>query len=467
MILKKKKMRAWIYSGRIFTVWCVLCCCISFSIAQTSISSKGKGIAIDGIVAQIGDNIILKSDIETQIVQAQQAKIEITDDFHCRILEELMVQHLLVNQAKLDSVEVTDQQVDVEMENRIRTIEEQIGGREKMEAFYGKTILQIKAEFREPIRQRMIAQEMERKITEDITVTPQEVKDFFHSIAPDSIPFINTQMTFQQIVLYPDITKEDKIKARTDLQQILDDARSGKNFASLARSNSDDLGSASKGGVIEARRGMMVAPFEAAVFNLKEGEISEIFESEYGFHIVKLIERRGDNYKCAHILKIPKYTEKALEMAALKMDTCYRELKSNEITWNEAVLKYSNDETTRLNKGMITNPYTGDQRWEASALNEIDNQIYLLTDKLEPGDITQPNLYVDLMTRKEGVRIIRLTERTTPHKANLKQDYPLIQNATESTKRQKIIDQWMIKKIKLAYIKIADEYKNCPFNHPW
>jgi len=458
-------MKAYSNIGRKLIIANVFCFLVSLLYAQTSVSNRN--ITIDGIVAQIGDNIILQSEIEAQIIQAQQAKVEITEDFRCRILEELMYQHLLVNQALLDSVEITDQQVDAEMENRIRAIEEQIGGREKMEAFYGKTTLQIKAEFREAIRQRMLAQEMERRITENISVTPQEVKDFFKSIPADSIPFINTQMSFQQIVLYPEITKEDNISARTDLQKILEEARLGKNFASLARANSDDLGSASKGGVIEARRGMMVAPFEATVFNLKEGEISDIFETEYGFHIVKLIERRGDNYKCAHILKIPKYTDQALEAAALRMDTCYRELKSNEITWNEAVLKYSNDETTRLNKGLITNPYTGDQKWDAAALNEIDNQIYLLTDKLEPGDITQPNLYVDIMTRKEGVRIIRLAERTPPHKANIKQDYPLLQNATEATKRQKVIDEWMTKKIKLAYIKVSDNYKECSFIHSW
>jgi len=458
-------MKVFVSIGIFFIIGSILSLFVNVSLAQTSVNRLE--IPIDGVVAQIGDNIILHSEIEAQVIQAQQAKVEITDDFRCRILEELMYQHLLVNQANLDSVDITDQQVDAEMENRIRAIEEQIGGREKMEAFYGKTILQIKAEFRDVIRQRMLAQEMERRITENVTVTPQEVKDFFKGIPTDSVPFINTQMTFQQIILYPEITKEDKLRSRKELQKILEDARSGKNFSSLARSNSDDLGSASKGGVIEARRGMMVAPFEAAVFNLKEREVSDIFETEYGFHIVKLIERRGDNYKCAHILKIPKYTDQALEAAALRMDTCYKELKSNEITWNEAVLKYSNDETTRLNRGIITNPYTGDQRWDAAALNEIDNQIYLLTDKLEPGDITQPNLYVDMMTRKEGVRIIRLTERTAPHKANIKQDYPLLQNATEATKRQKIIDEWMAQKIKLAYIKVSDNYKTCSFSHSW
>lgn len=433
---------------------------------QFAFTQKNR-ITLDGVVAQIGDNIILNSDIEAQVVQANQAGMKITPQFRCNILEGLMYQHLLVNQAKLDSLVVTDQQVDAEMENRLRSIEEQIGGREKMEKFYGKTISQIKAEFREIIRERMLAQEMERTITQDLSVTPREVKEFFDALPPDSIPFINTQMTFQQIVIFPEITKADKLRSREELQELLVQARSGRNFASLARLNSDDTGSASKGGEISARRGMMVAPFEAAVFSLKEGEISEVFESEYGYHIVKLIERKGDAYKCAHILKIPTYTETSLEKAAIRMDSCYQALKASEITWDDAVAKYSNDDDTRFNRGVITNPYTGDQKWDAAALSEIDNQIYILTDKLPIGGFTEPNLYVDMMSRKEGVRIVRLMNRTQPHKANLKEDYPLIQKAAESMKHQNMVDEWMNKKIKLAYVSVSPEYKDCEYKYNW
>ncbi len=424
-------------------------------------------IPLDGIAAQIGDNIILNSDIEAQVVQAKQAGMAVTQELRCSVLEGIMYQNLLVNQALLDSLVVTDQQVDSEMENRIRVIEEQIGGRDKMEKFYGKTILQIKAEFREIIRERMLAQEMERQITEDLTVTPREVKAFFESLPADSIPYINMQMMFQQIVLYPEITKADKQRARDELQKLLDQARAGKNFATLARLNSNDPGSASKGGEISARRGMMVAPFEAAVFSLKEGEISEVFESEYGYHIVKLIERKGDNYKCAHILKVPAYTTESLEAAAIRMDSCYRKLKANEITWDDAVMSYSNDEATKQNRGIITNPYTGDQKWDAAALNEIDNQIYILTKEMSAGQITEPNLYVDMMSRKEGVRIVRLALRTQPHKANLKEDYPLIQKAAESTKHQEMVDEWVAKKIRLAYVKVSEPYLNCTYKYDW
>lgn len=441
---------------------------LSFIVASLGVTfGQQKRTLLNGVVAQIGDNVILQSDIEAQVLQAQQAGITIDESFRCNVLEGIMYQNLLINQAKLDSIEITDQQVDAEMENRIRSIEAQIGSREKMEQFYGKTISQIKDEFRGAIHQRMLADEMERKITENLTITPREVKEFFEKLPADSIPYINAQTMFQQIVMYPEVTKADKQRAKAELEDILQQARSGKSFATLARLYSDDKGSASKGGEITARRGMMVAPFEAAVFSLKEGEISDVFESEYGYHIVKLIQRKGDNYTCAHVLIIPKYTTEALELAALKLDTCYRKLKANEITWDEAVAKYSNDETTMQNRGIITNPYTGDQKWDAASLSEIDQQIYLLTDKLAVGQITEPNLYEDMMTRKEGVRILRLAQRTEPHKANLKEDYPLIQKAAESTKHQEMIDAWVKGKISQAYVKINDEYKNCSFKYNW
>ncbi len=441
------------------------------SISSILILLAGNAIAqkrpVDGIAAQVGDNIILISDIESQKLQAIQSGMEITKEMECEILEGLMYQELLLNQAILDSIVVTDEQVDSEMESRLRLIEEQIGGRDKLEAFYGKTVTQLKIEFREIIRERLLSQEMERQITADISVTPKDVKDFFNSLPSDSIPFINSQLSFQQIVYYPVVTKEDKVRCKEELQGILEQARSGRSFSTLARLNSDDPGSASQGGEIEARRGMMVAPFEATVFSLKEGEISDVFETEYGYHIVKLISRKGDNYKCAHILKIPRYTDHALEQAAYKMDSCYRELKENKITWEDAVIKYSNDDATRQNKGIITNPYTGQQKWDMEDLSQVDQQIFRLTDKLDKGDITEPSLYISMIERKEGVRIVRLMDRTSPHKANLKDDYSLIQMATENEMKQRVLDEWVTKKIKNAYVRIAEPYQNCNFNHDW
>ena len=422
---------------------------------------------IDKIVAHIGDNIILLSDIQTQKLQAIQAGYEVNPEMDCQILEELMYQNLLINQAMLDSIIITDAQVNGEMENRIRVIENQIGSRQKMEEFYGKTITQIKKEFSKAIRDQLLAKEMERQITSQVSITPREVKMFFEGMPTDSIPLINTQMSFQQIVHYPEITLSDKKNAFKKLETIREKIIGGKSFSTQARINSMDPGSASNGGEISASRGMMVAPFEATVFNLEVNEISEVFETEYGYHIIKLIERKGDNYVCQHILIIAEFAPDALEASALKIDSCYKALKASTINWDEAVLKYSNETTTNRNKGIITNPITGEQTWDMDALNQVDQQIYLLTNSMEKGDISDPSLYMNIFDRKQGVRIVRLMDRTEPHRANLNDDYALIKRAAENTKREKIINEWISDKIKNAYIRLDEEYKSCEFRNSW
>lgn len=429
--------------------------------------TAGAQQTIDKIAAQVGDNIILISDIQSQKIQAAQAGMTLNPEMDCVMLEELMYQKLLVNQAELDSIDISSEMIDAEMEQRIRVIENQIGSRQKMEEFYGKTVTQIKNEFRPVIGDQLRAQEMERQITSEVTVTPRDVEAFYKTIPSDSIPLINSQLSFQQIVIYPEIGPAEKERARVRLNEIRDEVLAGKSFSTSARLNSDDPGSASQGGKINASKGMMVKPFEAAVFSLKEGEISEVFETEYGYHFVQLIKRLGDDYTCRHILIVPKFEDAAIEAAAFKLDTCYQELIAGTISWDDAVLKYSNDEFTRLNKGIITNPTTGDQQWDAENLNQIDQQIYLLTQNMKVGDVSQPNLYTNIMERKQGVRIVRLMKRTKPHKANLKDDYTLIQKAAENEKKRELINNWVTDKISSTYVKINEPFQDCIFANPW
>lgn len=433
-----------------------------------SAAKAQDGVTIDKIVAQVGDNIVLLSDLQGQRLQAVQAKMDIDDQFDCRVLEELMYQFLLINQAKLDSIVVSDAQVDAEMENRLRVIEAQIGSRQKMEEFYGKSVAQIKKEFKENIRDQLLAQEMERQITSEVSVTPREVEAFYNNIPKDSIPFINSKLRFQQIVIYPEITAADKQKSYDKLEKIRQDIVSGKkSFSTMAIIHSMDPGSSNKGGEIVASRGMMVPQFEATAFKLEIGQVSEVFETDYGYHILQLLDRKGDDYKCRHILIIPEYSDDAITMAALRLDSAYKKLTAKEITWDEAVIRYSNDESTKENKGIITNPITGDQQWDMEDLNQVDQQIYLLTDQLDEGDISQPSLYQNYMERKEGVRIVRLMQRTPPHTANLKDDYSLIQKAAENDKKQEVIQSWTQSKIKNAYVKIDPDFHTCEFRNNW
>jgi peptidyl-prolyl cis-trans isomerase SurA len=431
------------------------------------IVSAQKTNSIDKIVGQIGDNIILQSDIESQKLQLIQENKQIGIQSDCSILEDLLFQNLLLNQAELDSIKITDAQVDGEMENRIRVIENQIGGRQKMEEFYGKTITQIKNEFRPLIRKRLMSEEMQRQITSSASVTPKEIESFYNKLPVDSIPLINTKLSFQQIVVFPKITQDDKQLTINKLKEIREEIIKGKSFETQARLHSQDPGSASQGGKIKASRGMMVPQFESTAFSLKEGEISNVFETDYGYHIIQLLERKGDDYTCRHILMIPEFNRQSLSEASTKMEECFQKLKQNQTTWDEAVLAYSNDVNTKQNKGIITNPITGEQSWSSEDLNQIDQQIFLLTNALNKGDLTQPSLYFDFNEKKQGIRIVRLMNRTSPHRANLKEDYALIQRATEASKKEEILSKWVIDKIGNAFIKIDSNLSECKFKYPW
>jgi peptidyl-prolyl cis-trans isomerase SurA len=436
-----------------------------FSLSLNSFSQDRKQ-TIDKIVAQIGDNIILKSDIDAQKLQAIQSGVDVSEETDCMILEQLMFQNLLLNQAQVDSVMITDEQVDAEMENRIRVIENQIGGRDKMEAFYGKTITDIKNEFRLLIRNRLLSEEMERRITQDVTVTPKEIEVFFNSIPKDSIPLISSKLSFQQIVIFPDITKEDKDLAWQKLDDIRKEILKGKSFETQARIHSQDPGSAQAGGKLEATRGMMVPQFEAAVFSAKEGEISPVFETDYGYHIVQLLERKGDDYVCRHILITPEFNRESLAKSSEKIEECYKALKENSITWENAVTKYSNDLNSKQNRGIITNPITGEQTWSMEDLNQVDQQIYLLTDALGKNEISKPSFYFDFNERKQGIRIVRLMNRTEPHYANLNDDYSLIQSATLNKKKETTLTNWINAKVVNAYVRIDKEF-SCNFRNNW
>jgi peptidyl-prolyl cis-trans isomerase SurA len=432
-----------------------------------TIFAQKELIPIDKIAAQVGDYIILNSEIEKQIIQLKNNGEEITDDLSCEIFESIMFQKLLLHQAKLDSIEIPDAQVESELEGRLRTIEQQIGSRQKLEEFYGKSTFEIKNEFREVIKDRLLAQEVEASITRNVSVTPKEVKAFFSTIPTDSIPLINMQLSFQQIVNYPEITKEDKDLAYKKLHEIAENIKNGKSFETQARIHSMDPGSASLGGKISATRGMMVPQFESTLFNLKEGQISDIFETDYGYHIVQLIDRKGDDYECRHILIIPEVNHNSLIYSSNLIDSCFTQLSEGKITWEEAVLKYSNDEMTKQNKGIITNPITGEQTWDMEHLNQVDQQIFILTDAMEKGEVSTPNLYTDIYERKQGIRIVRLMDRTDPHLANLKDDYSLIKLAAENDKKQKTINNWVQNKISKSYIKIDSTYKDCIFKNNW
>lgn len=444
-------------------------------LVSSSVWGQTTNKVIDKIVAQVGDNMVLYSEIQAQKQLVIENGGTIGPETECQLLEQMMYQFLLVNQAELDSVVISDEQVDAEMENRIRSIEAQMakqkdenGNPFTFESFYGKSKTAVKEEFRETIKKRMQGQEVERGITGSITVSPREVEQFFKKIPKDSLPLINSQLSFQQIAIFPTVTNADKEASKAKLNEIRKQVVSGKiTMERAAREHSQDPGSAREGGYIEATVGMMVKPFEQTALRMKIGEISEVFETEYGYHFLQLIDRKGDDYAVRHVLLIPEPSLDSLDAAARRIEECYNLLRENKITWEAAVLKYSNDANTKENKGYISNPFTGEQKWSIEDINQVDPQMFLLTDALGINQISSPGLYVDFNERKQGLRIVRLNERTTPHVANLKDDYNLFRMMAEEEKKNNAILAWTKSRISTAYVRIDDDYKNCVFQSNW
>jgi peptidyl-prolyl cis-trans isomerase SurA len=331
-------------------------------LTQTGRAQKDDFKVIDKIVAQIGDEIILLSSLQEQRLQLIQSGIEGNTLSDCAFLEEFMFEKLLINQAKIDSIEVPDEMVNQEMEQRLDYIAKQIGSIEKLEEFYGKSVARIKAEFFDLIKKRMLAERMRETITENVRITPNEVKEFYKSLPKDSIPYINSKITVAQIVIYPEITTADKNLAKTRLEGYLEDILAGnKKFQNVAALYSDDPGSKVSGGDLGWQtRGTMVPEFEAALFNLKPMEISPVFETMYGYHVVQLIERKGDNYHSRHILISPKVSDMELDRAANLVDSLYKQINFGNIPFEEAARRFSQDLESKYNGGQIVNPYTND-----------------------------------------------------------------------------------------------------------
>lgn len=437
--------------------------------------SQPKSNVVDKIVAQVGDNIILYSEIQGQ----KQTLIEnggtVTENTECELIEQMLYQFLLVNQAELDSIAISDEQVDAEMENRIRAIEAQMKGHKDengepvtFETFYGKSKSAVKEEFRSAIKKRMQGQEVERGITGSIAVSPREVEYFYSGVPKDSLPFINSQLAFQQIAIIPVISKADREETKKRLEDIRTLIVTKKTtFKAAANLYSMDLGSAQFGGRIEASKGQMVKPFEQMAYsNLQPGQISPVFETEYGYHIMEMVERLGDDYIVNHILLMPKPSLDSINSAAMRIEKCYEQLLANKITWEDAVRIYSNDKN-KENNGYITNPYTGEQKWSVENINEVDPQMFVLTDALELNQISSPVNYTDFMDRTEGFRIVRVAARTEPHVANLKDDYNLFRTLAEEKKKNDAILKWVKSRISTAYIRIDSDYDYCVFNSDW
>lgn len=431
--------------------------CVSTIYAQQQV--------VDKIVAVVGKNIIMQSDIEEQYLQYRlQGGIKgSAHSIRCEILEDHLFRKLMLNQAELDSIDITDEQVEAEMDYRIRYYLSQLGSQEKVENYFNKTMSEIKDELRQIIKDQKLIDEVQRNIVTDISTTPSDVREFFNSIPADSIPMVSAQYEIAQLVKKPPITLDEKLAVKNRLYELRNRILKGERFSTMAVLYSEDPGSAKKGGELGFQgRGELVPEFEAAAFALKDGEISEVVETEYGYHIIQLIERRGDYVNVRHILLTVKVSPEALQQAYNQLDSIANLIKNDSITFDEAVRKFS-DEDDKMNGGYLVNPTTGSTLFNAE---DLDQQVSVVVNRLNVGEVSSP---VPMKTKndKDAFRLLVIKRKTTPHKANLKEDYAQIQQWTMQKLRQDAINKWINDKSSKAYVKICDDYCDCDFQFDW
>ncbi|HEX5002256.1 MAG TPA: peptidylprolyl isomerase [Bacteroidia bacterium] len=418
---------------------------------------------IDQVSAIVGSKILLKSEIEGQYDQLLTQGATDNSDMKCKLVEQMIVNKMLVNQAIIDSIEVTDSQVDNELDRRIGYMVNQIGSEEKLEQYYDKSILEIKDEFRPLIKDQMLAQQMQSKVTKNVTVSPADVRAFFNAIPPDSLPFINAEIEYGQIVMNVPVSEAEKQKVRDRLEGYRKRVLDGEDFATLAILYSQD-GSARNGGELGfVTRGDFVPEFESAAFKLRKGEVSEVIETRFGFHIIQLIERRGEQINVRHILIKPEFTPEDIALTKIKADSLYHAIIADSISFSDAAQRFSDDNDSRYNGGNVINQKNGTTRFEA---DEVDPAVYFQIERMEPDEISAPiqSLSAEQYT---AFRILYLKSRTQPHKANLTNDYQRIQEATLTEKESKALDEWVKKKRETTYVQISPEFQSCPNLANW
>ncbi|MBK8966461.1 MAG: peptidylprolyl isomerase [Lewinellaceae bacterium] len=435
---------------------------ICLAILPVVVQAQPEKAVIDKVVATVGSEIILLSEVQEQLSYARQQQQDLPDEYACIVLQNQLVQKLLVNQAKLDSVDVRDEEVENQLEARVERLRTYFNQDEQaIEEYYGQNVNAIKEQMRGDMRSQLLAERMQAKITEKATITPSEVKAFFNAIPPDSLPYFNSEVEVREIVYKPQVNAEEKAKARARIEEYRQRiTEGGESFAELAKKFSDDPGSGSKGGDLGwQKRGTFVPEFEATVYNLEPDQISQVIETEFGFHIIQLLERRGNLVHARHILIRPEITEADLDIAIEKLDSIRQLILSNNVTFSTAVKVFGDKNTPSYNNdGRVANPRTGNTFFEVA---DLDTNIFFAIDGLNPGDITEPVPF----RAPDGTRYFRLVQlqsRSKPHKADLKQDYNRIQAAALEQKKGDYIERWVLDKLQKTYLSIGNLYKDCP-----
>ncbi len=421
---------------------------------------SGQSFILDRVVAVVGEFVILQSDIESLKLQNKAQGISLPGDEKCAILENFLGEKLLLNQAKIDSIEISESSVEMELDNRLSYFISMIGSPEALEEYFGKSILEIKEDMRSAVRDASITRQMQSTITGEVTVTPSEIKEYYNGLSKDSIPYIDSKVQLSQIVQYPPVDEAAIFEVKQTLLDLRRRILDGEKFITLAVLYSEGP-SASKGGEIGFMgKGELDAEYAKAAFSLKAGGVSTIVESSFGYHIIQLIERREERVNTRHILMKPKVKPEAIRSTARKLDSIANLVRTDSVEFDLAARTYSQDKNTAVNGGIMVNPATNTT---AFTMDELQPAEFIALRDLKVGEITEAFKSED-ENGKEVYKIVRLRNRSSPHRANLKEDYIVLKEMALGMKKKEVFQLWIDEKIKETYVSVDNSFAGCQFS---
>ena len=436
-----------------------------FSFLAQAQQTKPKGVVADKILAVVGDKIVMQSDIDNSIIDMIRQGVEVPENARCQLLDQAMGIKALVLQAEKDSLPITDEDVETIIDNRIRSFIQQFGSKDELEKIAGKTIYQLKEDFKEPIRDQELAKAMRNKVVENVRITPNEVAAYFNKIPKDSLFYYESELQISQIVVYPKAHRDAEEYCVQQLREFKEQIESGKKtFQSLASIYTQDPGSKETGGYYEVNRySKELDPiWLGKAFSLKEGQISSPFKTRFGYHIMQLVSRNGDDAAVRHLLLIPQVTSVEVRTEMEKLDSVRAKLIAGTIDFGEAVNKYSNDEEHKFTAGQVF----GRDGSGFLTIDQLDKDMVLMLQKLKVGQYSQPTEFTDERGRK-GVRIVYLKSKSEPHRENLKVDYDRISQRALEEKKNDVLEQWFKKKVATYHLVIDEDFKGCPELKKW
>lgn len=437
-----------------------LLACVIFGFSAVSSFAQGqKNQLLDGIIVKLDNQILLRSELEINYAQAiASGQAKASPDLKCEILQSLVLNKLMLARAEVDSVTVPEDQVKSELDRRMAYFVNQIGSEEKLEAYYNKSIKQLKDDLRRQVRDQLVLQKMQDNITGKISVTPNEIGKYFNRIPKDSLPYFSTEVEIGQIVKIGQPSKKNRDEARAKLEALKKRIEAGEDFATLAKKYSEDPGSAAEGGTLGFfKKKELVPEYEAAALRLEPGKLSNIVESQFGFHLIQLIERRGEEFNTRHILIKPGASEVDMAETAANLAKIRTKILKDSLTFSKAAKDFSDDKETKNNGGLFADRRTGGS---FIPLDKVDPAIFFTIDTMKVGSISKPLPY-RTDDGKDAVRIIYLKSKTPPHQANLKDDYQKLSSAALAEKRNNALDEWFEKNRNSVFMEVNPEFQNC------